>query len=481
MKIIFLFSRWSSDYGFVSHFIKRSVRFPPLNLALLAAIAEENGHEAKIIDGQAEDLSCEEQADEALEFKPDIIAMTATTPFYNYTKDLAAYLKKKSPNIPIVIGGHHITILREKSFDPCFDYAFIGEADLSLPLFLKKYANKEDLSGIKGLLYRQGDKIVFTGEAERISNLDALPMPARHLLKMENYKMGTLQGYKNYTTIASVRGCPFNCIFCSCDLFGRTIRRRSPKLVIEEINSVIRDHGIRHFYFLDETLTLNRKHVIDICNLIIQEKLNITFEGATRANLLDEDLVKIMVRAGLIRMAFGLESVDENIRKIMKKEIPLESYVQVNKLMNKYNIESHNSCMIGMPGETMETIRKTLAFLRKSRDIKQANLSIAIPYPGTELYEMAKNKEYGLELLSEDFTKYKRYNSAVMRVGDFTPEDLIDLQNEAIASIYLAPWRWWPMFRKQGFMGFYITLRRLIKVILRGHPRFLTNKQLGLK
>ena len=147
----------------------------------------------------------------------------------------------------------------------------------------------------------------------------------------------------------------------------------------------------------------------------------------------------------------------------MKKEVPLESYTTANRLTNKYKIETLNSCMIGLPGETEDTIKETLQFLRQSREVKQANLAIAVPYPGTELYSMAKQGDYGLKLLTEDFSKFWRYNSAVMDVGDLTSKDLIRLQNEAFVSIYSAPWRWIPLFKKQGILGVLLTLYRMIR------------------
>ena len=188
-----------------------------------------------------------------------------------------------------------------------------------------------------------------------------------------------------------------------------------------------------------------------------------------------------MTDAGLIRLSFGLETVDETIRKTMKKMVPLDSYSVANKLTNQYGIETLNSCMIGLPGESYDTVKKTLAFLRRSKEIRQANISIAVPYPGTELFEMALKGEEGLKLETEDFSKYRRYNAAVMTVGELSPEKLRDIQNEAYASIYLAPWRWEPMIRKFGAKGALLTLIRLITCLNKGDTRFLTNKQLDVE
>jgi radical SAM superfamily enzyme YgiQ (UPF0313 family) len=262
------------------------------------------------------------------------------------------------------------------------------------------------------------------------------------------------------------RGCPFECIFCSTKVFGKRLRQRPAKLVIEEIKSIIRDYGIKHFIFLDDTLTLNRDFCLQICSMIEKEKLRITFEGSTRADLVDEELIRAMAKSGLIRVSFGLETVNSGIRQIIKKGVPLEAYLRANKLTHKYGIETLNSVMLGLPGETYETVEETLSFLENAREVRQANLSIATPYPGTELYEMAKNGEYGLRLLTEDFSKYLRYGCAVMSVNGLSARELIRMQNDGFVRIYSAPWRIIPMLRKSGLLGGFLTLLRLARGLL---------------
>ena len=463
MKILLLFPKWTGNYGIIGYFAKRASTWPPLNLAYLAGIAEKQGHEVKIIDGEAENISISEMVEQVALFKPDIIGLTATTPFFHVTAKLAEELKRHFNGTPIILGGSHITILREKAFNPSFDYAFIGESDNSWPLFLDQYANGKDIADVKGILYRKDGSIRFSGEAESVTDIDSIPLPARHLLKLDKYKIGTLQGRKTFTTIMTMRGCPFKCIFCSTKVFGNRVRKRSPRLVADEMISIISNFNIKHFILSDDTLSLDREHLLELCNIIINEKLGVTLDCGTRANLLDEELVSKMAEAGFIRMSFGLESVDPNIRTIMRKEVPLESYTIANRLTNKYNIETLNSCMIGLPGETVATVRETLRFLRHSREIKQANISIAIPYPGTELYEMALKGEHRMRLLTDDFSEFRRYGSAVMSVGDLSPADLIRLQNDAFVSIYLAPWRLIPMLKKSGIIGCILTFMRLLK------------------
>ena len=150
----------------------------------------------------------------------------------------------------------------------------------------------------------------------------------------------------------------------------------------------------------------------------------------------------------MIRLSFGLETTDPDMRTTMQKKVPLEAYATANKICNKYGVEALNSMMIGLPGETRETIKSTLNWLRNAREVKQANFAIAIPYPGTVFNEMAVEGTHGVELMSKDFSEYLRYGSAVTKVGELTPQDLIDLQNEGFVSIYSSPWRWIPTWRK---------------------------------
>jgi len=480
MKISLLYPSWTEEYGNISYFAKRAGRFPPLNLAYLGAIAEKEGHEVKIIDGEAEEMSLENIIKETEDFKSDIVGITATTPFYHLAVNLATELKKRR-KVPIAIGGPHITVLKEQVFDECFDYGFIREAETSWKEFLERRVNGRDLEGIKGILYRKDDKVEYNGDVDPVKSLDAIPIPARHLLRNDKYRLGTMEGTKQFTSIMTVRGCPYKCTFCSTEVFGNNTYRRNPNKVIEEIKQVVDKYGTKHFLFLDDTLTLNKSHIESVCDKIINSGLNITFEGGTRANLIDEELIRKMRRAGLIRLGFGLETVDEEMRERINKNIPLESYGVANRLANKYGIEATNSCIIGLPGETEETVKKTLKFLRQSRDIKQSNISIAVPYPGTELYKMALQGKDGLRLVDKDFSHFRRYNAAVMQVGDLSPEDLVNIQNEAFASIYLAPWRWVPMIRKSGLKGAWLTGKRLYKCLKEGNTRFITNKQLGIK
>ena len=465
MKILLVYPSWTGEYGLIAHFAKRAGVYPPLNLALLAAIAEEHGHDVTMIDAEVDGIPMPQLIKKALNTKPDIIALTGKSPFFHLAINFARGIKAVTKDIPIVIGGQHITIMKEKALADCFDYGVAGECEDTWPQFLKRVERKEDVSSVEGILYRKNGDIKFTGAHIFRRDLDKLPWPARHLLPMHKYRLGTLQGRKNFTSIQTVRGCPWKCIFCASEALNTTsIGKRSPRSVVAEMKFVVKRFGIKHFMMLDDVLTLDRPHITEICDLLIQEDLNITFEGSTRANLINDELAAKMKKAGLTRLSFGLETVDSELRKTMKKKVPLEYYTKANEILGKYDIEALNSVMLGLPGETRATIQKTLDFLKNDRHVKQANFAIAVPYPGTEFYDIAKAGKNGVKLMTEDFSEYRRYGTAVTTVNDLAPRDLIELQNDGFVSIYSAPWRWKPMLRKHGFLGGMLMLWRVFKL-----------------
>jgi len=477
MKVLFIYPSWTGEYGLISHFAKRAGVYPPLNLALLAAITEQHGHEATMIDAEVDCIPMSKLIRMAIAQKPDMIALTGKSPFFHLAKQLARGIKEQGCRIPIVLGGQHITIMREQAFFAEFDYGFIGEVENTWSEFLDRIEKNKNISDIKGILYRHNGVVRFTGDNFYDRELDKLPFPARHLLPMHKYRLGTLQGRKIFTSIQTVRGCPWKCIFCASEALNTTsVGRRSPQSVITEMKEVVERYNTRHFMIVDDVLTLDRKHILDICDLIVREGLDITFEGSTRANLIDEEIVIKMKKAGLTRLSFGLETVDSEMRKIMKKKVPLKYYSLANEILSKHDVEALNSVMLGLPGESRATIQKTLDFLKNDRHVKQANFAIAVPYPGTEFYDIAKAGQNGMKLMTDDFSEYRRYGTAVTSVGDLSPKDLIDLQNDGFVSIYSAPWRWKPMLKKHGLLGGALMLFRVFKLTLRKSIRVFAKK-----
>jgi len=493
MKIVLLYPAWTGEYGLIGHFGKR-LAWPPLNLALLAACCRNAGHTVEIIDGESMGYRTEELARRALALNPDVVGLSAYSPYFHLSADVAAEVKKQRPEQCVIVGGPHVTIMKEKILEenPQFDYAFMGECERTLVQFLDSHGTGADGFIPQGVFYRDGANGKVTcgttapfigGETRKGTDvgkeypLDAFPLPARDLLPMKNYMIGTKHGRVHFSSIQSMRGCPWTCQFCASEALNTTrMVMRSPQSVVAEmVDTVEKFPWVTHFHFVDDVLTLwADKHILKIVELMDQAGLKVTFEGNARANQVDDAMMKRLAASGLVRLCFGLETVDPKMRETMQKKVPLSAYKEANRICNKYGVEATNSCMIGLAGETRQTAEMLIEFLENARDVYQANFAIAVPYPGTEFYDMAAAGSHGLTLLDKDFAKYLRYGKAVTKVGDLEPQDLIDLQNEFFVRFYSKPFRWPAMYRKHGTMGFVLTLMRVWKLWqrrLRGKSR----------
>ncbi len=452
MKLSLIFPAWCDTFGIYSRVANKVSAFPPLNLATVGAVAQQAGWDVQLIDAEVEQLDFSAVLRRVQAFQPDLIGMTATTPFFHRIEEMARFLKAQTDR-PVIVGGQHVSILQEKAFSEAFDYLFIGECELAFPEFLNRFARGESVGGVPGIMARENGRIVRGPEAPRVMDLDAAPLPARDLLRNDLYAIGTPRGRKRYTSVQMTRGCPFRCVYCANDLYGKRLRRRSLAHVLQELEEIVLKRDIHHIYFIDDTLTLDRKYILELCAGIQQRQLQFTFEGSTRANCWDEEIATRLKACGLVRISFGLETAVPEILKLIQKDVALEAYVAANRINNRLGIETINSVMLGLPGETRATIRQTVDFLCRARDIHHTTYGIAIPYPGTELYRMAEAGQHGLRLVERDFSKYQRYASSVMEVNGMSPDELIRLQREGLRRIYSCWWRIIPLIRRMGFLA----------------------------
>jgi radical SAM superfamily enzyme YgiQ (UPF0313 family) len=443
LKILFVSPTWTDDLGVFSRIAKKRNSQPPLGILYLAAVAESKGHEVRVIDADVENHTIHSLTQEILDQDYDLVGITATSPIFHKAVALGKSLKSRRYRGTIVIGGEHLNIFKEKAFFDCFDYAFFGESDISFANFLDLLANgSDDFSSLTGFIYRRNGQALETRPSERIANLDDLPFPAMHLLKHGSYQM-TFARFRPrlYLPIMATRGCPFKCVFCSEPLTNPWVRFRSAKNIVDEMEKGYEELGISHFFFLDSNLTLKRGQIEGVCQEIIKRKLDITFEGWTRANLVDKELLRLLKEAGLIRMSYGIESGSPEVLKIIRKEVPHEDMLRAFKWTEEVGIEPACSVMLGLPGETRATVNQTINFVRRIPQILYSNFSIANPYPGTEMHDWALTGKHGIHLLIKDFSEYRRYDYSPIAVNDLGPDDLVRLQKIGLLKIHLTPKR----------------------------------------
>lgn len=418
--------------------------YPPMGLLYLAGKLLKDGHEVKIFDVDVEDIKPDELGELIHDFGAELVGITSTTPTILEARAIAEAIKK-TYDVPIIVGGAHVTVVGERLLQEhaVFDYAAMGEAEITLSEFVYALETGGDLMEVDGILFRKGDQIVRTLPRPLIENLDDLPFPARQLIKNELY-LWAPPG-KEPTAMAGMltkRGCPYKCTFCSQDqVFTRNVRYRSVENVLKELEWVVNDLGIHHVHIFDDTLVLKRDRAIEISQGILDRGLNFTWEGMARANLVDPELLSIQRKAGLSRMSFGIETGNAEILKNIYKNVTLDQIREGYRMAKEAGIETRGSAIIGHPNETKKSAWDTIKFLRSLKHLDQVYLNIMVPYPGTAVWHLAKSGQAGYRLLSEDFEQYVRYETPVLEVNDLKAADLARLQKIGLWLFYLTPRR----------------------------------------
>jgi anaerobic magnesium-protoporphyrin IX monomethyl ester cyclase len=408
---------------------------PPLSLAYVGAILEKAGHEAIIIDVNAEKLSFDDVEDTLRTFSPDLLGLTVTT--YGFPQTLTYIRKlKQATGLKILVGGWHLSLYPSETMShPEIDYAVIGEADPSLPMLMDSIDRRAPLHGIPGIAYRtESGDIRVNPPLQEVSGADDLPWPARHLLKNEAYH-NILSRRKNFTAIISAFGCPFRCAFC--DQNTKEFRQRSAKDFVDEIDIANRKYGIRDIDVHDSSFTVNRKRVIEITDDLKRRQLDVQFTVRTRVDCVDRDILRRLKDAGCTTIMYGIESGDPEILSILRKGVDLKKIREVVTWTRRCGIKSLGFFMIGSPGETIETARKTIHFA-KTLDLDYVRFSRVTPLPNTEIYRMYM-QDYGRDYWAEHTLDPDSAGSLPLVRTDITEAMAYDLIKQAYISYYFRP------------------------------------------
>ncbi|MFH0986178.1 MAG: radical SAM protein [Candidatus Omnitrophota bacterium] len=454
---------------------KKKMINPPLGLIQMATLAKEKGHRVTILDEQCVDgLTKDDYIARIRENRYDVVGFSVNTLNFNYFVQLCRYIKERIPDVILVAGGVHITALREQALHDSVDYLFLGEADHGFVEFLGTLPEKsiEKLKKIPGLLFRNGSEVVNTGRT-LVRDLDALPFADRSLLDYKQFMTTLPSGERVLSTgISASRGCPFHCVFCSEQILsGNNHRLHSTEYVFAEMKYVQDTFGISHINFYDSTFNISRKFVLDLCRLIIDSGRKFTLWVGARASLLDREQLMMLKQAGLVRIGIAIESGNERILKLIKKSQTKEQLIEAFRMAAEVGVPAEAMAIIGNPTETFKEMFETAEFIRKIDTLDITSLGIAIPYPGTELYDMAKNARHGLKLLSEDWDNYHFYGPGVMEVSGYSPATLVFFQKILLCWSYL---RWRKIVAVIRVHGFRDTLLSLFGFLFKGRSH--TNK-----
>ena len=427
--------------------------FPPIVLASVAAVLERK-HCVCIIDAPTEGwnnlvemdetkyrvgLSAQTIAERVGKWKADVVVVEI--PFSGWSKtafEVVSAVKSVSNKIAIVLMGQHPSARPEACLlEANVDFVVIGEPENTvLELVDTLESSKQDFTVIDGLGFRQNERPVLTGKRAIIEDLDSLPFPARHLLPMKVYyeavKETPLRGEicKPWTAMITSRGCPYNCVFCSnCIVWGKKWRARSPKNVVDEIEHLVKTYGIRQIDFSDDNMTLDKKRMADICDLIVKRGLHAEWftPNGVRADTLDEALLRKMKMAGCKKIRIAPESgVQRVVYEVIGKNLDLKSVEQAVVSCKKVGIKVGCFFVIGVIGETKADIEETIRFAYKLKRMGADSFifSIAMPLYGTTFYEQAKQGGF----LREGFCDYTlAATEPLVETPEFSADDLREL------------------------------------------------------
>lgn len=430
---------------------------PPLGLACLAAVLERE-FEVEILDTVIEGfdnetavneeqmdvgLSWEEIAKRIAEFKPDLVGIScAGTDQAPNAHRVCSLIKEINPNIYTVMGGIYPTTQPMKAMeDKNLDSVILGEGEESFSQLIQVImeGGNDPFKEIDGLTYRANGRVALNPKTHFISDIDSLPMPARHKLRMDlylnaklSYRFGPLR--HPHTSIFTSRGCPGRCIFCDAHLvMGRKYRPRSAEKTLDEIESLIEDYGIKELAFLDDNLTWDKKRAIKIFDGMIERKFDLIWmtPNGVAIYALDEELLEKMRKSGCYQIYLAIESgVQRVLRDIIHKPLKLDGTNLIAKKCKELGMETIGMFVIGFPGETIEEIERTAEYAQEL-DLDYVSFSIATPYPGTEMFNICKKKRYFISDFSEEDSFIYGFGKGLIKTPEFTPEEVLRVRKKA--------------------------------------------------
>ncbi len=392
----------------------------PLGLGYIAAVLEKD-HEVKLIDVAAEKLDDDSLRDRILKISPEIVGITSDTISFQRAIAIAELIQQIDKEIVIVIGGAHCNALPTYPLKyDCFDISVYGEGERTACELWHRIERRKSYDDVRGIVFRKNGKIVINPKRELIDNLDELPFPARHLFAMNKYiEESHLYAFPVYP-IGTSRGCPFSCAFCSNNVvFGRKYRFRSARNVVDEIEILINEYNAKGIYFREDLFTVNAKRVIDVCNEIKKRKLDFKWECESRVDTINEEMLRVMKDAGCELIWFGVESGSQEILDYINKKFTIKQVRNAFRLSKKTKLRAGASFIIGVPGEKIEDIYKTIDFAKELKP-DFAWFNIFTGYPTSPLYEyVVKNSLYEKKI---------SHGILIIRTDNFNREKLEKMQ-----------------------------------------------------
>ncbi len=392
---------------------------PPLGLAYLGAALQAAGIEVRLLDLVVFPYSKKILASVLQEFSPDFVGATAVTMTFDSAAEVIKDVKDIDPAIRTVMGGPHVTFCAKETMRdlPELDFICLGEGEATVCELVQAAENGCRWNAIKGLVYRQGTEIRSTGARKEMLDLDAIPAPARSLIPLGRYRALHMP-----ISMTTSRGCPFQCIFCvGRQMVGAKVRFRSSAQVVDELAylSGLKFHQIN---IADDLFTADKKRCLAVCDEIIARRLKTKWTCFGRVDMVSPQILERMKQAGCDAICFGVESANAAILKTIKKRITPEQVLAAVAMCCDAGITPHASFILGLPGETPETLKQTTDFGKLLKDKgAMCGFHLLAPFPGTRVRE--ESERLGIQILTSDWSQYHA-NRAIVETPTVTREML---------------------------------------------------------
>ena len=429
----------------------------PLGLVYIAAVLEQS-HSVKILDNYLENLNKEQLKKRISLVKPEIVGITSDSFSFSSAVEVANIVKEIDKNIITVIGGPHANVFPDAPLKhDSVDISVYGEGELTAIELWDKIENGGSLKEVKGIGYKNNGKIIINPPRELIKNLDELPFPARHLFPMERYERKEKQylGIEPIDWMNTSRGCPFNCTFCdNREIFGN-YRYRSPENVVDEIELLVSEYGIKGVNFREALFTLNKKRVLGICNEIKKRRVDISWFCDSRIDTVDKEMLLSMKDAGCKTIYYGIESGTQEILDYINKGITIPQIKDIVKLSKECGMTVVGSFMIGIPGEIIDQMHETINFACELRPyLDFAWFAAYLGIPKSQLYLYSKENNF----IDEDFDN----GIFTVKTEEFDRAGMEKLMQYAVKKFERTPSK---MFRRliEEIKGGEFTLNKMIK------------------
>lgn len=418
---------------------KATASFPPLGILYLAAVLEQNGIEASVLDQPAMGYTVNQTVNWVEKEKPDVVGFSALASSGRMTNLLSSRIKERNPHITTLIGNHFATFNAERILANyhSIDIAIRGEAEETIVDLTRSLQRGTDLKLVTGLTFRDGDQIAVNPDRPPIKNLNTLPFPNRKLLQADYHCTiaGTLVAPKKFTSILSSRGCTFSCRFCNCTTISNNVwRARSAENTLEELKQ-LKSEGFKQLIFVDDNFTFNPARVIKLCKGIRKERIHMDWIAEGRVDVVSSEMFSEMVAAGLRVLYFGIENANQRMLDYYNKRITPEQAEKAVKTARKAGVDVIvGSFVIGARNETREEIQKTIDFAKRiPLDIPQFNILIA--NPGNDIW-----KEYTEQgLLNEESFWETGVNIPALGQGQLSLTELQQMLSKAFSQHFLRP------------------------------------------